>query len=444
MSTPQALDPPMKDVKMDGLTTPAMRRRVLAAASAGTFVEYYDFAIYSSFAPVLATVFFPGQSPTAALLSTFAVFAGAFVARPLGALLWGPLGDRIGRQRTLVLILALMALSTIGLGLIPGYASIGVLAPVLLVAMRLLQGISAGGELPGAAIFTGEYSPVQRRGFLVSWLQVATVVAMLTGILVSVVLAATLSAEALESWGWRIPFLLAGPLGLIGFYVRRRLEDSPQFEAIQRVGKTARSPIRSTVRGGENLRRLGIAAAYGMPIFVGYYLLTTFMPTFFRSQLEFTQAQSLLAVAAAAAVHIAVIPTVGAISDRVGRKLVLRMTCTGFLVLTYPSFLLLTSGSVEGAVLGMMLLAVPSASAMGNYLSASMEQFPTRTRYTGFALTLGVCVALFSGTAPYVSTWLIAETGSLFAPGFYLMLTVVPSFIVSFFVKETAARPLAA
>ncbi|GAA1845458.1 glycine betaine/L-proline transporter ProP [Pseudonocardia ailaonensis] len=418
------------------------RRRVVLSASAGTFVEYYDFAIYGAFATTLAQVFFPQQDPTAALLSTFAVFAGAFVARPLGGLIWGPLGDRIGRQRTLVITITVMTIATIVIGLIPSHASIGALAPVLLVVMRLVQGLSAGGEMPGAAIFVGEHSPARRRGYLASWLQVSNVVALLTGILIAAILTGLLSPEDLQSWGWRIPFFIAAPLGLIGLYVRRRVEDTPSFTALKEAGGTARSPIRDLFAGG-HLKPFLLAMALATPTTVPYYLLMTYMPTFFRTGLKFSQAQGLWAVVAAGAVLLAVIPFAGRLSDRIGRRRALMTACLAFFVLTFPAWALLTSGHFALAVLGMMVLSVPCGLAMGNLLAAAIEQFPTAVRYTGFALSLGVSVALFSGTAPYVSAALVSGTGSLYAPAFYLVGVVLLPFLASFALRDTSRRPLA-
>ncbi|ODU07215.1 MAG: MFS transporter [Pseudonocardia sp. SCN 72-86] len=417
------------------------RRRVVVAASAGTFVEYYDFAIYGALATTLAAVFFPQQDPTVAILSTFAVFAGAFAARPLGGLIWGPLGDRIGRQRTLVITITVMTIATIAIGLIPSYGSIGVFAPILLVLLRLVQGISAGGELPGAAIFVGEHSPVRRRGFLVSWLQVSNVLALLTGILIAAILTTTLSQEALQTWGWRIPFFVAGPLGLIGLYVRRRVSDTPSFKALKEAGATARSPIKSLFTR-ENLRPFVFAMALAAPTTVPYYLLMTYMPTFFRSNLKFSQSQGLWAVLAAGVVLVVTIPLAGRLSDRIGRRNALMTACAAFFVLTFPAWALLTSGHFALAALGMMVLSIPCGLAMGNLLSAAIEQFPTEVRYTGFALSLGLCVAIFSGTAPYISAALVSGTGNLFSPGFYLVGVVLLPFIASFFMHDTSKRSL--
>ncbi len=416
-------------------------RRVVWSATAGTFVEYYDFAVYGALAAVLAGVFFPAEDPVVGLLSTFAVFAIAFVARPLGGFIWGPIGDRIGRRRTLSAIVIVMSVATVGIGLIPGYATIGVLAPTLLVVARLVQGLSAGGEVAGAAIFVGEHSPSVRRGYFVSWLNVATTSALLAGILVAAGLQAVLDDAQTASWGWRIPFLLAGPVGLIGLYIRLKVDETPSFQSVKARNDTARVPLVAALRHTTNYRQMGVAAAYYMPTLVSFYLLLTYMPTFMVKQLGFDAAASLVAITAAAVVQILLIPIFGSMSDRFGRRIILRWTSFAFLVLALPSFLLLGRGFWM-AILGLVLLAIPTAAALANNLAPALERFPTNIRYTASAAALGLAVAVFGGTAPYVSTWLVEETGRSYAPALYLVVTILPSLAASFFVRETAGERL--
>ncbi|MFC9358256.1 MFS transporter [Rhodococcus sp. NPDC057014] len=417
-------------------------RRVIGSATAGTFIEYYDFAIYGAMAPIIAKAFFPNADPVVALLSTFAVFALAFVARPLGGFVWGPIGDRIGRKRTLSAIILLISIATVLIGLIPDYHAIGIAAPIALVALRLIQGLSAGGEIAGAAIFVAEHAPTRRRGFLVSWLQVATTAAFLSGIFVAATVAALLSDDAMQSWGWRIPFLLAGPVGLIGLYIRLKVDETPSFQSVKRDAAVARTPLVAALRGRANLAEMGYAAAYYMPVLVSFYLLMTFMPTFLKKEMNFTAATSLLIIAIAGSIQMIAVPIFGKISDIIGRRVLLRLTTGGFIVLTVPAFLLLNSGDLRQAALGLILLALPTSAAQANNLTPALERFRTNIRFTGSAATLGVLAALFGGTAPYISTYLIEITGSPLAPGIYLILTVLPSLVVSFFVSETANRAL--
>jgi MHS family proline/betaine transporter-like MFS transporter len=213
--------------------------RAITGASIGNLVEWFDFAVYGYLATYIAANFFPSNNPTASLLSTFAVFAAAFFVRPLGGIFFGPLGDRIGRQRVLATVIILMSVATFAIGLLPTYATIGVLAPILLVVARLLQGFSAGGEFGGGATFLAEYSPDDRRGFLVSWLEFSTLIGFILGSGVVLVLNSSLGEDAMTAWGWRIPFLIAGPLGAVGLYIRLRLEDTPEFRALESTGEVS-------------------------------------------------------------------------------------------------------------------------------------------------------------------------------------------------------------
>ena len=259
---------------------PRQLRPVVVAAVVGSFVEYYDFAVYGALAAILAVVFFPPGNPTAALLSTFAIFAVAFFVRPLGGLLWGHLGDKIGRQRTLATVIILMAVGTVGMGLLPSYAAIGVAAPILVVALRCVQGFSAGGEIMGASTFVAEYAPEGRRGFLTSFIQSATTAALLTGAAIAFLLTSIFPEDAVNSWGWRIPFLLAGPIGFIGLYIRLKLEDTPHFKAIQEGHEVIQNPVRETLSHKENYKQIVLAAWVGVVQFVAFYMLLTYMPTY--------------------------------------------------------------------------------------------------------------------------------------------------------------------
>ncbi|WP_244213143.1 MFS transporter [Rhodococcus ruber] len=435
-------EPPSAGTPAHSRTRPL--RRVVGSATAGTFIEYYDFAIYGSMAPVLSMVFFPSSNPVTGLLKTFAVFAIAFVARPLGGLIWGPLGDRIGRKRTLAAIILLISIATVLIGVTPSYAAIGLAAPVLLVIFRLLQGISAGGEMAGAAVFVAEHAPPKQRGYMISWLQVAAIAAFLSGIIVSAVVTAVLSEAALNSWGWRIPFLLAGPMGLIGLYIRFRVEETPKFEGIEDAegtGPVRRRPLKELLTA-ENLREMGWASAYFMPVLVPYYLLMTFMPTYLKTEGHFTASASLGIIVLAGLVQLGTIPLFGKLADKIGRRMLLRAAMLWFLVFTWPAFALLASGDAVLTILGLLLLALPTAASQANSLSPVIERFRTRVRFTAAAVTLGVLSAVFAGTTPYISTFLIDATGSVFAPGFYMLVTLVPSLVVSFFVTETARTPL--
>jgi MFS transporter, MHS family, proline/betaine transporter len=417
-----------------------MLRRAMLGASVGNCVEWFDFAVYGYLAATLGAVFFPSEDPTISLLSSFAVFGVAFFMRPLGGFFFGPLGDRIGRQRTLAAVIILMSASTFVIAFLPGYAAIGIWAPILLVAARLLQGFSVGGEFGGASAFLAEYSPDERRGYLVSWIEFSAVGGFFLGSASVLLLTATIGEDALGSWGWRIPFLLAGPLGLIGLYIRLRVEDTPEFRALERSGEVSGSPLRETMT--QNWRP--ILQVIGLVIIqnAGFYIVLTYMPTYFSEQLGFSSTASSLSSVFTLLVAMALIPPLGALSDRVGRKPLLAASCVGFALLSYPLFLLMNQGSLVGAVLSHVALGALLAVFLSTTIAALAELFPTRVRYGGFSIGYNISVAIFGGAAPFFATYLISLTGNPLSPAFYLIAAAIASLITVATISETARTPL--
>jgi len=415
-------------------------RRAIVGASIGNTVEWFDFATYSFLAVTLAAVFFPSGNPTAALLSTFAIFAAAFFVRPLGGLFFGPLGDKIGRQRVLATVIILMSLSTFVIGLLPPYATIGVWAPLLLVVARCLQGFSAGGEFGGASTFLAEYSPDDRRGFLVSWLEFSTLIGFLMGSILVLLLTTVLPEDALVSWGWRIPFLLAGPLGIVGLYIRLRLEDTPEFRALKESGEVARSPLRESIT--ENWKQ--ILQVGGLVIIqnVGFYVVLSYMTTYFQDPLGFSPTAASLSTTITLLVGMALIPPLGALSDRVGRKPLLLASCIGYVVLTYPLFLLLNTGNLFAAILAQVALGALLAVFISTSIAALTELFPTRVRYGGFSIGYNLSVAIFGGSSPYLAQYLVSSTGSPLSPAFIVIIAAVATLLVVLTIRETAGTDL--
>ncbi|MBA2618676.1 MAG: MFS transporter [Rubrobacter sp.] len=415
-------------------------RRAVVGASIGNCVEWYDFAVYGFLAPFIGAAFFASQDPTVQLLSTFAVFAVAFFTRPLGGLFFGPLGDRIGRQKVLATVIILMSISTVLIGLLPGYATIGVAAPILLVLLRCLQGFSAGGEYGGAATFLAEYAPNNRRGFTVSWLLFSTLVGFLLGSALATLLSATLPEAAMNSWGWRIPFFIAGPLGAVGLYIRLRLEDTPEFRALQQAGQVAGSPLMETIR--ENWKPILQIAGLVVIHNVGFYTVFTFMSTYFSETLGFSSTTAFLSIMIAGLVAMALIPPLGALADRVGRKPLLLTACALFVLLAYPLFMLMNTGSVVLAIAAHVALAAIEALFVCTSLAAGAELFATRVRYGGFSIGYNFSVAIFGGTAPYIAVYLISRTGSPLSPAFYVIFAAALTFVTVLTMRETAGAPL--
>jgi MHS family proline/betaine transporter-like MFS transporter len=419
---------------------PAAVRKAVRGAAIGNTVEWYDFAIYSTLATYIADKFFPSGDETAALLSTFAVFAAAFFMRPLGGFFFGPLGDRIGRQRVLALVIILMSGSTFVIGLVPSYDSIGVIAPLTLLFLRCVQGFSAGGEYGSGACYLAEFAPDKHRGFVVSFLVWSVVVGFLLGSLTVTGLETMLSESAMDSYGWRIPFLIAGVLGLVGLYIRLKLGDTPDFEELREKGEVATSPLREalTTSWRPILQIAGLVVIHN----VGFYIVFTYLPTYFTKTLEFTKTNAFISITIASIVAIALIPPLGALSDRIGRKPLLITGAVGFAVFAYPLFMLLNTGSLAAAIAAHAALAAIESIFVSASLAAGAELFATRVRSSGYSIGYNVSVAIFGGTAPYVATWLVARTGNELAPAYYVIAAAIITLTTVMTMRETAARPL--
>lgn len=419
---------------------PEVIRRAVRGAAIGNTVEWFDFAIYSVLATYIAAKFFPSGDETAALLSTFAIFAAAFLMRPLGGFFFGPLGDRIGRQRVLALVIILMSGSTFLIGLVPSYDTIGVAAPLLLLFLRCVQGFSAGGEYGSGACFLAEYAPDKHRGFVVSFLVWSVVVGFLLGSVTVTGLQRLLSDSAMDSYGWRIPFLLAGVLGVVGLYIRLRLGDTPEFESLREEGEVAQSPLKEAITTSWRpiLQIAGLVVIHN----VGFYVVFTFLPSYFTKTLGFTQGNAFVSITVASFVALILIPPLGALSDRIGRKPLLLAGSAAFAVLAYPLFALLNSGSLAAAIAAHAGLAAIESVFVCASLAAGAELFATRVRSSGYSIGYNVSVALFGGTAPYVATWLVARTGNDLAPAYYIIAAAIITFATVLTMRETADRPL--
>jgi MHS family proline/betaine transporter-like MFS transporter len=415
-------------------------RKAVAGASIGNAVEWFDFAIYGFLATFIAANFFPSGNETAALLNTFAIFAAAFFMRPLGGFVFGPLGDRIGRQRVLAVVILLMSCSTLAIGLLPTYTAIGVAAPLLLLFLRCLQGFSAGGEYGGGAVYLAEFASVKRRGLTVTFMVWSGVLGFLIGSVTVTLLQALLPTEAMESYGWRIPFLLAGPLGLVGLYIRLRLDDTPQFAELSKTQQLAKSPLREAVRTAWRpiLQVIGLMIIFN----IGYYVVFSFLPTYFIKTLHFTKTNAFVSITLASLVALILILPLAALSDRIGRRPMLVAGALTFAIGGYPLFLLLNSGSLASAIAAHCGLAAIEAVYVCAAVAAGVELFATRVRYSGFSIGYNLCVAAFGGTTPYVVTWLTAKTANSVAPAYYVVAAAVVSLLTVLTLRETAGRPL--
>ncbi len=412
-------------------------KRVVFGAGMGNLIEWFDYASYGYLATIIAAVFFAPGNERAALLGTFGVFAISFIARPIGGIVWGHYGDKLGRKRILILTIILMSLGTFLIGLIPSYATIGMAAPLLLLLCRLLQGFSASGEYAGASLFIAEHAPKSRRGLLVSVVPASTAAGLLLGALTAAGLEFSLTEDALHSWGWRIPFLVSGPLGLIALYLRLKLEDTPSFQELDH--EKPQDPVFMSIR--QNWVKILVAFGVICLNAVGFYTILSYMPTYLSNELGFDSVKSILSTIASLGTYVIFLPIVGALADRVGRKPVLIGASILFILFSYPAFMLLSLGGVY-AVLAQIFLGAILAGNDGVLATFLSEMFPTSVRFTCFGLSFNLGNAIFGGTAPFIATFLILQTGNNFAPALYLMAAALIAFIALLKTKETVNKSL--
>lgn len=417
-------------------STPEQRRRAVFAGGIGTLVEYYDFGVYGYVATTIAAQFFPTSSPTAGLLSTLAVFAIAFVARPLGSVLFGHIGDRHGRKPALAISVILMAVATFGIGLLPTYASIGVAAPVLLVVMRLAQGLSAGGEASGSAAILAETALPNRRGFLTSATQVGSLFGLLLASAVVGIVNWTLTPEQFNDWGWRVPFLLGILTGLVGLWVRMRLQEAEAFKRVERAGGVAELPVVEVFRTNS----LNILKAFGLTAinFAAYYTVFVYLSIYLQTVGTLTRAQATFSTTATIAIAAVTLAFFGLLSDIIGRRIVIGASALGFLVLTIPLFKVMQGDNLVLIVGAQILLGLLEAAIMGAIWAALAELFPTRVRYSGIGIGFNLAGVFVGGSAPYIATWLVQTTGDKTSPAYFLMAVSVITLATLMTIPETA------
>ncbi|MFJ8818670.1 MFS transporter [Amycolatopsis thermoflava] len=417
--------------------TPAQRKSIVAACI-GNFIEWYEFVLYGYFASTIAKLFFPAGDPTAALLLTFALFGVSFVVRPLGGVVFGYIGDRYGRRSALSAIILLISLGTALMALVPPYASIGVAAPVLILVLRLAQGLSAGGEWTGAVAYVIETAPAGRRAYYGSWQTITIVLGMMVASLSALLFTEVLSPAALESWGWRVPFLIALPLGLIGLYMRLRLDETPEFAQVAASGEHERAPLRATLR--HDWRSiLRIAALVCSPTMCTYVLLV-YGPTFLATELKVPAAQAKLAGFAAMVVMMVLTVVFARLCDRVGRKPFLIAGAIWVLVTAPLGFLLLHRLSFGFLVAGLALVVIGEALMLAPQPAIFAELFPTARRYSGVGIGYNIGVVLFGGAGPLVATAIVEATQSTYAPAGYLACGALISLIAAICTPETLRR----
>jgi MHS family proline/betaine transporter-like MFS transporter len=420
------------------IITPDKRtlRRAIGASAIGNATEWFDYGVYAYLAVYIGQVFFPSEDLARSTIATLGVFAVSFLIRPLGGLFWGPLGDRIGRQWCLAMTIILMAAATFCVGLLPGYASIGIWAPILLIALRMIQGFSTGGEYGGAATFMAEYSPDRKRGFYGSFLEFGTIGGFTLGALLALGTSAVLGEDATRDWGWRIPFLVAGPIGLVGLYLRLKLEDTPVFRELEEAGETeheTKTQVRDLLHFWRPLLLLmGLVVALN----VVNYTLLAYMPTYLQQEIGLSSNASLALIIIGQLAMMVIIPFAGALSDRVGRKPLWWVSLAGLFVMAVPLYSLMAQGFAF-AVLGFAVLGLLYVPQLATISATFPAMFPTHVRYAGLAIAYNLSTSVFGGTAPVVNQWLIGQTGNNLVPAYYMMGSCVVGAIALYFVPET-------
>ncbi len=404
----------------------------------GNLVEWYDWTIFGLLSGIFAPQIIPANNPATSLIGVLITFAIGFLARPVGSLVLSPMADRYGRRRMLALTIILMGVGSLIVALTPPFSQIGVLAPILLLVARLIQGFSTGGEFQGSAVFLAEHAPPHRRALGSSGQMMSIGLAILLATGTAALTTALIPQPALARWGWRLPFLFGAVLSMYGFYVRAKLPETPAFETVRQRHEIASHPLLSALRQypRESLFVFVIQAST-----VQFYLWTVFLPTYARLVGGLPIAEGLLGSTIALAVYTAAIPVFAAISDRIGRKPLLYLGATGFLVLTWPLLLLLRTGGFGTYLLvdiaGILLIA-SSNSVLAPVLC---ELFPTRVRTSGIGLPYAVCSAVLGGTAPLIATALITSHRD-WGVAVYVMAICLVTCVTFRFMPETRGRSL--
>ncbi|GGR10971.1 metabolite-proton symporter [Streptomyces netropsis] len=430
--------------------TPNSLPRIVVASLIGTTIEWYDFFLYGSAAAlVFNKLFFPDSDPLVGTLLSFLTYAVGFAARPVGALVFGHFGDRLGRKRLLVVSLLMMGSATCAIGVLPTHATVGALAPVLLTVLRLVQGFALGGEWGGAVLLVSEHGDARRRGFWAAWPQTGAPAGQLLATGVLSALTALLSDEAFLSWGWRVPFLLSGLLVMVGLWIRLSVDESPVFkaalaraEANEKQGDVAeRMPLVAVMR--DQWRDVLIAMGARMAENISYYVITAFILVYATEQTQLSKQSALNAVLIGSAVHFVVIPAWGALSDRVGRRPVYLLGAAGVGAWAFPFFALVDRGSFPSLIVAVTVGLVFHGAMYAPQAAFFSEMFATRVRYSGASIGAQFSSVAAGAPAPLIATALLSDYGSATPIALYVMAAALLTLVAVGCARETRNRDLA-
>jgi MFS family permease len=422
------------DIATGPASRPTPKTLQIAAAVIGNALEWYDFMVFGFLTIVISRLFFPADTQYASLLLSTATFGVAYFMRPVGGILLGIYADRKGRKAALMLIIGLMTAAIAMIAFAPTYAAIGVVAPLIIVLARLLQGFATGGEFASATAFLIEKAPAHRRGFYGSWQSVGNGLAVLAGALMGALVTRSLAPDALESWGWRVPFLFGLIIGPVGLYLRRHVDETEAFLEARAAPKEKHDLGRALAAHLKEAMVCVGMVAHGS---IAFNLILVYMPTYASTQLHLPLSEALIAQSIGLTCLILLVPLFGALSDRIGRKPIIIGTTVLYLGLAYPLFSWIHATPSLG---NLMILQVVLCSLLGAFYgpfsTALAEQFPVRMRATGLGIPYNLANLVFGGFAPFVVTWLIVATGSPIAPAFYVMFGGVIGLVAAFFLVD--------
>lgn len=414
--------------------------KAIGACMLGSVFEWYDFALYGYLVAILGKLFFPSSDPLVSVIAAFGVFAAGFAIRPIGALVFGHIGDKYGRKKALVISMLMMTFPTVALGCLPTYEQIGIAAPILLIVIRLVQGLSIGGNASGIFTFMIEYAPAHRRGFVGSLSVMSSIKGILLGSGVVALLSYLLGEQELQDWGWRLPFFAGALIGFLAFYVREKIPETPRFQENNKEDLKKAAPIKELFKTNKTklVRSVFMLVLNDIGFYVSFIYLATYMTMIIKIPMDVAMLVNTINMM----VIILVAPIMGWISDKIGRKPVMLSACVLFFTAAIPVFYLIDLGGFWQVLIGQAVLAVGVSMYFGTMATVLVEKFPTNTRYTGLAISLNVTAALFGGTAPVVVSYFIDVTGWNHVPAYYLMIGAVVSFIALLFVKDRYKEPL--
>lgn len=414
--------------------------KVIISGMIGNALEWYDFALYGHFVLIITKLFFPTADKYTGILAAYTIFAAGFIMRPLGAIVFGYIGDKFGRRVALSISILMMALPTGLIGVLPTYEHIGIWAPILLCIIRLLQGASIGGEFSGCIAFLVEYSPMKRRGLIGSTSMVSLIGGMLLGSIVATLVSRNMDPVAFESWGWRIPFLIGILIGLVGIYVRLGLHESPIYLQAKQHNELSTKPVREVI--SNYLPELLLAIGIYLTVTVPFYTFTIFTKSFMIKHLNYDDDTALSIHLISMTVAMLTMPVSAWLSDIYGRKPLMKYTTYGFIIFIYPIYWLLIKGGLDMAMVSQLIFALLVGFYLGPVPAVLVELFPTRVRFTGVAASYNFSAAAFGGTAPLVGTWLIENSKRLDSMAMYIILFCMMTLVSLKYYTETYRKKL--